>query len=345
MKIAVYTISLNEEKHIERWAQSAKDADVMLIADTGSNDKTVEIAKDNGCQVETVYIKPWRFDDARNVSLALLPHDITYCIALDADEVLVEGWRDHLETIPTHVTRPRYKYTWSWNADGSPGVVYSGDKIHKRFGYRWTHPVHEVITPTADEIQQFCGLEIHHYPDTKKPRSYLNLLELAIKERPMDDRNSHYLAREYFYVGQIDKAIAEFKRHINLETAQWPAEKARSMRYLAQCIPDEAEAWLYRAIAEDPNRRENWVDLAMHYYHKNDWNACLSAGLKALTYTERALDYMSEPNAWGYIPYDLVALSYYRLGFKEKAVEYGQLALSFDPDDPRLQSNLNFYLE
>jgi tetratricopeptide (TPR) repeat protein len=343
MKIAVYTIALNEEKHIERWAQSAKDADVLLVADTGSSDKTIEIAKDNGCQVESVFIQPWRFDDARNVSLALLPHDITYCIALDADEVLVDGWREHLERIPTHVTRPRYKYTWSWNADGSPGVVYSGDKIHKRFGYRWTHPVHEVITPTAEEIQQFCGLEIHHYPDNKKPRSYMSLLELAVKERPMDDRNSHYLAREYYFAGMTDQAIAEFKRHINLETAQWPAEKARSMRYLAQCVPHEAEMWLYRAIAEDPNRRENWFDLALLYYRREDWNGCLSAALKALSIKERALDYMSEPEAWGFMLYDLAALSYYYTGNKEKAVEYGLLAIESAPEDQRLLNNLTFY--
>lgn len=343
MKIAVYTIALNEEKHIERWAKSAQDADILLVADTGSTDRTVEIAKDNGCKVETVYLQPWRFDDARNISLALLPHDITYCIALDADEVLIDGWREHLERMPTHVTRPRYKYTWSWNEDGSPGVVYSGDKIHKRFGYRWTHPVHEVITPTAEEIQQFCGLEIHHYPDNKKPRSYLPLLELAVKERPMDDRNSHYLAREYLFAGMNDKAIFEFKRHISLETAQWPAEKARSMRYLAQCVPHEAEMWLYRAIAEDPNRRENWFDLALFYYRKQDWNACLSATLKALSFTERALDYMSESNVWGFMPYDLAALSYFYTGNKEKALEYGLKAIELEPSDQRLQSNLAFY--
>ncbi len=36
MKIAVYAIALNEEKHVMRWLEATKDADVRLVADTGS---------------------------------------------------------------------------------------------------------------------------------------------------------------------------------------------------------------------------------------------------------------------------------------------------------------------
>ena len=45
LKIAVYCITLNEEQFIERWYESAKDADELVIADTGSSDNTVKIAK------------------------------------------------------------------------------------------------------------------------------------------------------------------------------------------------------------------------------------------------------------------------------------------------------------
>ncbi len=70
MKVAVYTIALNEEKHVQRWYDSAKDADYLLIADTGSTDKTVELAKSLGINVIHIKIDPWRFDDARNAALA-----------------------------------------------------------------------------------------------------------------------------------------------------------------------------------------------------------------------------------------------------------------------------------
>jgi hypothetical protein len=44
VKVAVYTISLNESDFFERWYESAKDADYLLIGDTGSSDDTVKLA-------------------------------------------------------------------------------------------------------------------------------------------------------------------------------------------------------------------------------------------------------------------------------------------------------------
>lgn len=344
MKIAVYTICLNEEQFIKRWADSAKDADYRILVDTGSTDNTVQIAKDAGCTVHTIKINPWRFDDARNVSLALVPEDVDLCICLDADEVLVEGWRAHLEALPEGVNRPRYNYTWSWNADGSPGLSYHGDKIHSRFGFRWRHPVHEVLSSSVPEVQHFCGMEIHHHADNTKSRSqYLPLLELAAREQPTCDRTAHYLAREYFFNNRTEEAIREFKRHITMETALWPAEKARSMRYLAQCEPHLAETWLLRAISEDPNRRETWVDLATHYYKQNRWVPCYTAALRGLEIESKTGDYMVENFAWGYILYDLAAIAAYRLGDRKNALKYGLIAVQKEPQDSRLIANLGYY--
>jgi glycosyltransferase involved in cell wall biosynthesis len=172
VKIAVYTIAKNEEQFVERWAKSCEEADYRFILDTGSTDKTVEMARSAGVEVAVASISPWRFDDARNVSLALLPDDIDICIALDMDEVLVDGWRQEIEKIKPETTRPRYQYTWSWNGD-SPGLQYGGDKIHRRHGYRWKHPVHEVLVPYGEtkETQSWVNLEIHHHADSTKPRS------------------------------------------------------------------------------------------------------------------------------------------------------------------------------
>lgn len=162
----------------------SKDADYLYILDTGSTDATVSKAKDLGVVVNVASIKPWRFDDARNASLSLLPDDADICIALDMDEVLVPGWREELEKINPETTRPRYQYTWSWSEDGKPGLQYGGDKIHARHGYRWKHPVHEVITADRiEEVQEWVGLEIHHYPDNTKSRGqYFPLLELSTKK-------------------------------------------------------------------------------------------------------------------------------------------------------------------
>jgi glycosyltransferase involved in cell wall biosynthesis len=346
MKVAVYTIAKNEEQFVEKWYESAKEADYLLIADTGSSDNTVKKAKKLKINVFNISINPWRFDDARNASLALIPDDIDYCIALDMDEVLLPGWREELEKAHKESwTRPRYRYTWSWNLDGTPGLQYGGDKIHSRHGYRWKHPVHEVLT--ADRIKETQGwttLEINHHPDNTKSRGqYLPLLELSVLEDPYDDRNAYYFARELFFNGQYREAALEFERHLSLPKAVWKPERAASMRYIAKCRPEDAKLWLVKAIEEDPNRREPLVDLAMWSYENREWALCLSSAKKALEIKEKPLDYLCEDFAWRYLPYDLAAIALYNMGDFKEALKYGKKALNMNPTNERLKNNLEFY--
>ena len=113
MKIAVYAISKNESMFVERFCEAAKDADIILIADTGSTDNTVELGKKHGAVVHNICVSPWRFDIARDTALTLLPADIDVCISLDLDEVLQPGWREEIERVwKEDTTRLRYKFDW-----------------------------------------------------------------------------------------------------------------------------------------------------------------------------------------------------------------------------------------
>ena len=343
MKIAVYTIALNEEQHVQQWADSCKEADYRFILDTGSTDQTINIAWELGVDTHRRVFTPWRFDDARNFALSLLPHDIDMCIALDMDEQLQPGWREALEATPVGVTRPRYKYTWSWNPDGSEGLVYGGDKIHTRHDYTWKHPVHEVLKPTNGETQHWVdGLQIHHHPDSSKSRGqYLPLLKLAVEEDPRDDRNQFYLARELYFAGEHALSQYHFARHLDISV--WNPERAASHRYLAKMVPTAADYHLYRAIAEDPTRRESWVDLAQHYHTQNNWLGVRNAASSALAITEKPLDYLCEAEAWGWLPHDLMAIACHHLGDSDEAFFHGSNAVALNPTDERLKTNLSHY--
>jgi len=349
LKVAVYCIALNEEQFVERWYESAKEADYLLIADTGSTDGTRETAIKLGINVIDVKVRPWRFDDARNASLVAIPEDIDYCIALDMDEILLPGWKQELVNAHKNGwTRPRYQYTWNWldEAETVPSLQYGGDKIHARKGYRWTHPVHEVLRAYGEtkETQGWVGLEIHHHPDNTKSRGqYFPLLKMAVDEQPDDDRNAYYYARELFFHGLYDQAIVEFKRHLSLPRATWAPERAASMRYLAKMIPAEREKWLLDAIAQALGRREALVELAQHYYEEQNWAKCLEYAKKALDIKEKPLDFLCEAFAWGYLPWDYAAISSYYVGDKENALIYGTKALELEPQNKRLQENMAYY--
>jgi glycosyltransferase involved in cell wall biosynthesis len=343
VNVAVYTIAKNEERFVERWYNSAKDAEYLFILDTGSTDNTAKIARDLGINVKVQSFDPWRFDVARNAALDSLPEDVDMCIALDMDEVLIDGWREETEkAISDKVTRPRYEYTWSWKEDGSPGLIYGGDKIHTRHNYRWKHPVHEVLVCQEEEIQGWYDIKIHHFPDSTKPRSqYLSLLELAVQEDPQDDRNAYYYARELFYYNEYEKSSEEFRRHLSLPSAVWKPERAASMRFLGKI--ENSEEWLLRAAAEAPERREPWFDLTMYHYHNKNWLECLTYAERTLSIREKPLEYLCEENAWGYMPHDFAAIAAYNVGLYEKAREHGENAIFLNHTDERLKQNMEWY--
>jgi glycosyltransferase involved in cell wall biosynthesis len=214
-KIAVYTIALNEEQFVDRWYESAKDADYLLIADTGSTDNTVAKAKALDINVVSIHVKPWRFDVARNTSLALLPADIDFCIQLDMDEVLVGDWRNELEKAHRDgVTNPKYNYEFS------PTIKFPGFKIHPRNNIVWRYPIHEApyFYGGIEDKVGYYNFSIIHNPDPNKSRGqYLPMLIDAVKEYPNDARMEYYLGREYYYYKMWDLSIPHLKNALNLD--------------------------------------------------------------------------------------------------------------------------------
>lgn len=345
LKVAVYTIALNEEQFVKRWYESAKDADVLLICDTGSTDRTVELARELNIRTYQISVKPWRFDDARNVSLALLPDDIDYCIALDMDEILAPGWREALEKIDRTIDRPSYLRIESFYDDGRPEKEFYGFKIHRRHGIRWTYPVHEVPHwyKEEPEVKGFLeGFEIHHKADKTKSRGqYLPMLEMAVKENP-DARNLYYLGREYFYYKRYDEAAKVLKSYLTLSV--FPEERSAACRIIASCEPADAEDWLMKGIEEHSNR-ESVLALAHHYYQTKQWDECLLVAKKALEITTKPMGFLSENWAWGHMVHDLIAISSWQLGDYKTTYEHGLKAAEMSPNDERLLNNLKFYQE
>ena len=350
MKIVVYAIAKNESSFVDRWMDSMSEADQVVVLDTGSDDGTAERLRARGARVAVERIVPWRFDRARNRSLELVPEDADVCVCTDLDEVFHPGWRSALERAWTPGTRQAsYRYTWSFQPDGSEGVVFWQEKIHARRGFRWVHPVHEVLEWVGEgergPLALAQGVQLDHHPDPKKSRGqYLPLLELSVAEDPEDDRNLHYLGREYLYYGRWDDCIRTLTQHLSLPSAVWRDERAASMRYIARAHArkgerDEARDWYLRAAAEAPHLREPWTDLAMLLYENQEWDGVLYATACALKIRERPRTYICEAEAWGSLPHDLRCQAYYHTGRLPQALEEARLALAAAPSDPRLAGN------
>lgn len=350
MKTIVYAICKNEEKFVRRWMESMREADGVYVLDTGSTDNTVTLLRELGANVQTRTYDTFRFDTARNDSLRRVPADADICVCTDLDEVFRPGWKAALERVwRSGVTRVKYRYVWSHTPSGGEGVVFLADKIHAYGQYVWKHPVHEVLAPLAGVKESFAVTEdirLEHFPDDTKSRSaYLPLLELSVAEDPSDDRNTHYLGREYMYRGMWQKAIETLKTHLRLPTAVWADERCASMRYIARCHMRmseyrEAEKWLLRAAAEAPHLREPFMDLADLYYQEQDWYGVLYAARRAESIRERALSYISEPDAWGDRPHDLLSVAYYNVGLVKEALAEAVTAHRLNPSEDRIAENV-----
>ena len=347
MKIAVSAISKNEAQFVQRFCDSAKDADLICIADTGSTDDTVKLALECGARVHDICITPWRFDLARNAAIALLPRDIDVVISLDLDEVLEPGWREEIERVWElgKTTRLRYKFDWGC------GISFFYEKIFARHGYRFHHAVHEYPRPDGRITEVYAHTDkllVSHHPDPTKSRGqYMPLLELAVKEDPHCPRNAFYHARELTFYSRWDEAIVALKKYLEMPEANWPNERCYAMRLLGKAYGEkgntiEALKWLRLAVAEAPGTREPWVELSIQCYRLGMWAESYAAAKSALEIKDKALVYTMDPSVWSDKPWDYASIAAWNLGLKDEAINLCQKALELAPNDNRIQRNLHY---
>ena len=263
MKVYVYAICKNESQFVKRWMDSMSEADGVCVLDTGSADDTVERLRERGAIVEVEQIRPWRFDTARNRSLELVPDDADICICTDLDESCIRDgarcWRK-----PGRPARPGRRIA-------TPGTSIRTAARATYFGQR----KRTAATGTSGHIlfMRCCsglereergtkayveGMQLDHRADNTKSRAqYLPLLEMSVREDPDDDRNMHYLGREYYFHSMWREAIITLKRHLVMPSSTWPDERCASMRYISRCclqLGEQSEAlqWLYRPWPKPP---------------------------------------------------------------------------------------------
>lgn len=342
MKIAAYTIALNEEKHVMRWLEATKDADIRVVVDTGSTDKTVKLLqKAPNVIVHQISVVPFRFDDARNAALALVPADVDVCLSLDMDEIPEKG----LFHTVRETWKPDTDRGWLWWETGTKWK--NNNRLHRRHGYRWIKPCHEVTVKYSEGEENVIeyDLTVFHKPDDKKSRGqYLPMLKAAVHEDPRDARMWHYYVRELFFHEKWEEIIeAAFNA---MSVGGWYVERGATCRSAGMASQnlgklEDAKLWFARACKEAPTELECWFSLAQFCYEIKNWQGCWDAASKRLE-LERDTHYMVDGSVWDWRCYDLMSISAWNLGKKEEALKYAKIAVEANPSDERLQENLKW---
>lgn len=167
--ISVTIITLNEEKNVRRAIMSALWADEVVVIDSGSTDRTVEIAKSLGAQVE---VRPWQgYGPQKNYAQSVAKGP--WVLSLDADEEIPEGLAHEIreavkgaEHDPTRGPRgfwiPRktwYLGRWIMHGGWYPSAMV---RLARKDSSRWTTPeVHERLEVTGPV--SWLASPIHHF--------------------------------------------------------------------------------------------------------------------------------------------------------------------------------------
>ncbi len=369
-KVCVYTICKNEMRFISRYLESVKDADMVHIADTGSEDGTLEYLMSDKVRSEypnlivtTETISPWRFDAARNMQLkdiyARTGDEWVYFQA-DVDEVISGGgWKKKILDVfsDSSVTRGTYRYVFNYKPDGSEGIVFDADKIHDR-RYIWVNAVHEVLMPAPG--QTFPGKTVHAGGFTLEHRTlykptrakYIDLLRQSVEDDPKNDRNLHYYGRELVFNGKNDDGISVLKRH--LEIGKWAPERASSCRYIGDAFRNKGDMnsaleWYGRGVTECPGNREPYYWKCKCLYDMKNWNDLAECCRSALAVRHQESSYLREADAYGYRFYDWLCMAlWYGSGDKAMslAMAYAAYGAAMDmkgvppEESARLHSNV-----
>lgn len=228
-RVAVYGVCKNEEKNIHKWYEYAKDADYILLLDTGSTDNTIAIAKELGINIFNASIYPWSETIAKNTAVSLLPEDIDICICLDLDQIIqTPNWKTVLlrDTtfdmgVSTYLVPNGYKDTVERQ---------ELPHIHSRhntfwFGYRprLRFIGHDKFSPVVKQLP----LSVYHLPGDAE--RFSDREDLYVKSFLLEEKiislysNKQYLmsnlchiALSYFEAGDLHSFQEYYKKIIDL---------------------------------------------------------------------------------------------------------------------------------
>ena len=227
MKISQAMIVKNEEKNIERalsWGKGVVSE--QIVVDTGSTDRTVEIAKKMGAEV---YFFPWQDDFSLAKNFAISKCRYPWIAMLDADESFSEQDAKKIKDYIALVEKdPKVHGLRTAIADIDPnGQVVSLDSTVRLFrnreDIRYRRAIHEqlCLTNGEDFRPANCGnnLTVLHtgyqaevLSKKLKEKRNINLLQKELEKNPEEFDLYVYLGMEYAFRKMWREAITQYRK-------------------------------------------------------------------------------------------------------------------------------------
>lgn len=348
--ISLCMIVKNEEQTLEQCLSSVRDiADEIVIVDTGSSDRTKEIA---GRFTDCIYDFVWIDDFAAARNYAFQQAKMEYILWLDADDSFrPEDAAKLLElkkSLPWNTDAVSMIYNLAFDEHGNVSSSLRRNRLVKREkGFRWIGVVHEYLRVHGN-IRN-ADIAVTHNRKHKQTDRNLNIY--ASKEREgaaFTSRDLYYYANELFDHAMWEKSLQTYEAFLERKDG-WVEDVIQAYGQSGDCLHKlgrltEAKAKVLQAFAHALPRAENCCRLG--YYHMEEGNF---EGAVFWYKTAASLEKPTDPMAlmrhacWTWLPHLQLCVCYSKLGLNELAARHNEIAGTYLPDDARIRSNRAYF--
>jgi glycosyltransferase involved in cell wall biosynthesis len=353
MTVSAALIVKNEERVLGRCLDSFRHAvDEIIVLDTGSTDKTIEIARSRGAKV---FEWAWRddFGLARQEAMNHATSDWVFWV--DADDVLLnpERIRSLTDEQPDDVGAIFWQYVFGRDGNGNPTFTYWRERCVRNNGsYKWVGRVHEVMMgPPHYRHVRNEEVIFDHQPDPEKPDRpgrNLRILDAEYHENggTLEPRMMFYYGRELIDSGQVERGIEILEDY--LKTDAWIDERYIALIQIGRLREgrreyDLAEDAYFRAIRLKPRWPNGYFGLAAVAYFRQDWPVVIHWAEigAALPMPDTTLFIDRWSLTFGWIIYYTNAL--YNTGRLLDAMNWTRRALEISPTDQWHLHNIGLF--
>ena len=347
--ISLCMIVKNNEFELERCLNSCADLFMeIVIVDTGSTDKTREIARK---YTDKIFDFEW-VDDfalARNFSYSKATQP--WIMYLDSDDIMIDADKEklrRLDLVNTKFDMFLMRYIYSHFSDGKPELTLVRERLVRRsLNLQWVGRVHETIPVITNRC--ITDIEIHHYKKGPSSERNIRILKQMVAKDGHNTRNLYYLAKELWDFGHIQEAKPYYERFVDSPNGHYE-DKLYAYERLAELAltenkDDLFKDYIYKSLRIEERRHEPYFYLAKYYESKKMYLNAIHFYTVCIN-TKRNPDLMQSflPH-FIYDSYLQLCVCHNAIGQVKEALSITEKYLELMPSDSRANHNLKLLKE
>ena len=346
--ISLCMIVRDEEAVLERCLRSIRPyVEEIIIVDTGSADSTKQIAARFAAEI---FDYPWGEDFAAARNFAFSKGKEPFLMWMDADDVLPAGEGEKLLALKAELENwdtVMLPYDAAFDEAGKPAFSYERERLVRNTPEaKWVGFVHEVIVPFGRVKRADIHVEHRKAAEGDSDRN-LRIYEKHLAQGEMlDARGQFYYGRELLHHRRFAEAEAVFRQFLQRADG-WLENKLEAVRLRAACLEEMGEkeaalSVLLEGLRLAPPTGEHCCALGRFFLERQEWETAAFWYQNALHSEKRQGAFVQE-ECYGYLPCIQLCVCYDRLGERERAEMYNEMAGVLQPDSQAVAWNRAYF--